>query len=116
MIPSEENLPIFDRADALSRLADWEFILSILRVAVESPEFTIDPYCDALFDCDYQKLAALTHTLMGVASNLSLKAIHEVAVRMNKAARTKDQIKAAAEFADLKHEFERFYQWMTTTG
>ncbi len=116
MIPSEEHLLVFDRDDALSRLADWECILAMLRVAAESPEFTIDPYRDALYECDYQRLAALTHTLIGVASNLSLKAIHEVAVKFNKAARTKDQIRAAAEFAGLKHEFERFYRWMTTTG
>ncbi|MBM4403253.1 MAG: Hpt domain-containing protein [Candidatus Cloacimonetes bacterium] len=114
MSPIDSDLPVFDRDDALNRIPDWEFILSMLQAAVEAREFKIWFYKDALFKQDFQEMAALSHTLMGVAANLSLKAIQVAVTRLNSAAKDNDVYAMAEGIVHLKTELDRFRDLVAT--
>lgn len=105
---------IFDKRDAMSRVQDWEFILSLLQMAIESREFNIRHYKDAFLESDYQGLAGLSHALMGVSSNLSLKAIYAVAGRLDQAVKQEDKNNISMEIVNLKDEIDRFREWLKT--
>jgi CheY-like chemotaxis protein/HPt (histidine-containing phosphotransfer) domain-containing protein len=105
----EDALPVYDRAEALSRIADDEELLNQLLEMFVSDAPTYLAEIDAsLAGEDVPRLIRASHTIKGVLATFSARRSENLARRMEHAAREGDIAQVRALLPDLKVEVERF--------
>ncbi len=99
-----EKLPIYDRADALSRIADDEELLATLieMFVADAPNYLTE-IDDALADLDWPRLLRAGHTLKGVFATFSGRRGEQGAKELELAARAED-IPACTRLAARMHQ------------
>ena len=99
-----EELPIFDRADALSRIADDEELLVTLldMFAADAPSY-LDEIDNSLASQDWPLLLRAGHTLKGVFATFSARRGEQLAKELENAAKANDSV-ACARLAAILHE------------
>ena len=104
LLPRHEDLPIFDRADALSRIADDEELLATLleMFAADAPSY-LDEIDTALSNQDWPRLLRAGHTLKGVFATFSARRGEQLARDLENAAK-QNETDACARLAAILHE------------
>jgi two-component system, sensor histidine kinase and response regulator len=99
-----EELPIFDRADALSRIADDADLLATLleMFAADAPGY-LDEIDAALASLDWPRLLRAGHTLKGVFATFSARRGEQLARDLENAAK-RNETDACARLAAILHE------------
>ncbi len=102
--PRHEELPIFDRADALSRIADDADLLATLleMFAADAPGY-LDEIDAALACQDWPRLLRAGHTLKGVFATFSARRGEQLARDLENAAK-RNETDACARLAAILHE------------
>jgi two-component system sensor histidine kinase/response regulator len=109
--PEADDLPVFDRADALSRIADDEELLNSLTEMFHSDApGHIGEIEAALQGEDLPQLIRATHTLKGVLATFSARRGEARAREMEYQAKAGDVAACAALMSALKAEVETFLQ------
>jgi CheY-like chemotaxis protein/HPt (histidine-containing phosphotransfer) domain-containing protein len=112
-LPSEPE--VFDRAACLDRLGGNEELLRrIITVFLGDAQQQINKLAEALASVDLAQVGRLAHKISGAAGSISAIALHEIALKLEVAAREKS-IERLAElsaplsqtFAALKYVLER---------
>ena len=108
-IPEEPGPPIYDRADALSRIADDEELLATLidMFVADAPNY-LNEIDTALQDVDWPRLTRAAHTLKGVLATFSANRGEAVARALETAAKTADANACGKLAAQAKIEVEAF--------
>jgi HPt (histidine-containing phosphotransfer) domain-containing protein len=99
-----EKLPIYDRADALSRIADDEELLSTLieMFVADAPNY-LEEIDTALTATDWPRLLRAGHTLKGVFATFSARRGEHRAKELENAAKAADA-ETCASLAKLMHD------------
>ncbi|MEW5768861.1 MAG: ATP-binding protein [Pseudomonadota bacterium] len=104
---NDEALPVFDRADALARIADDEELLATLVAMFREDAPTYLAEIDAALAAhDLTRLTRATHTLKGVLTTFSAHRAAAVALGMERLAKAGDVEACAALLPDVRAEME----------
>jgi CheY-like chemotaxis protein len=104
-----EEPPVFDRADALSRIADDEALLTTLieMFVADAPSYLADIDV-TLAAADWPKLGRAAHTLKGVLATFSARRGELLCGRLEKAAMAGDGETCSRLVAPLGREVQAF--------
>lgn len=106
---TEQDEPIFDRADALSRIADDEELLAtLIELFLEDAPRYLRDVDAALAASDWTKLGHAAHTLKGVLATFSARRGEHLARDLELAARSEQQAVCAELVPRMHREFEAF--------
>jgi signal transduction histidine kinase/DNA-binding response OmpR family regulator len=107
--PRVEKLPVYDRADALSRIADDEELLTTLldMFIADAPTYLAE-IDNALNSADWPRLRRAGHTLKGVFATFSARRGEQVARALETAASAEDGQTCASLAANLREEVDAF--------
>ena len=102
--------PIYDRKDALARIADDEELLqSLIDMFIDDASSYLGEIDSARAASDMPHLARAAHTIKGVLATFSAGPAHNAALALEVAAKHPEE---GADLTDLiarlKHETERF--------
>jgi signal transduction histidine kinase/DNA-binding response OmpR family regulator len=99
-----DKLPVYDRADALSRIADDEELLTTLieMFVADAPNY-LEEIDNALATTDWPRLLRAGHTLKGVFATFSARRGEHRARELENAAKAADS-QTCAKLAVLMHE------------
>jgi signal transduction histidine kinase/DNA-binding response OmpR family regulator len=99
-----DNLPVYDRADALSRIADDEELLTtLIEIFVADAPNYLEEIHAALATTDWPRLLRAGHTLKGVFATFSARRGEHRAKELENAAKAADS-EACAQLAIQMHE------------
>jgi len=106
-----EELPVFDRADALSRIADDEELLATLLEMFRGdyPGYVTEIE-EALAAQDMQRLLRTAHTLKGVLATFSARRAEALARELEHRAKAGDGGACAALLPQVKTQVDAFFQ------
>ncbi|OYY93152.1 MAG: hypothetical protein B7Y41_12560 [Hydrogenophilales bacterium 28-61-23] len=106
-----EKLPIFDRADALSRIADDEELLTTLleMFTADAPNY-LEEIDRALATSDWPRLLRASHTIKAVFATFSAKRGEQRAKELENAARIGDTARCASLASALHMEVQNFLE------
>ncbi|MBU1664745.1 MAG: Hpt domain-containing protein, partial [Gammaproteobacteria bacterium] len=108
---AEEGLPIYDRADALSRIADDEELLAtLIDMFVADAANYLNEIDTALQTADWPLLTRAAHTLKGVLATFSARRGEACARLLETAAKTGNTAECSKQAAQAKIEVEAFLQ------
>lgn len=106
-----ENV-IFNETEALDRLMDMALLKELLQEFSFVKELKPELYESAMQEKDYEELDRLSHSLKGVAGNLSLVALYKTATEFNSAVRLNHPELLDGLLEKLKTEIQRFAAWL----
>jgi signal transduction histidine kinase/DNA-binding response OmpR family regulator len=102
--PAVEKLPVYDRADALSRIAeDEELLATLIEMFVADAPSYLEEVDAALAAADWPRLLRAGHTLKGVFATFSARRGEHAARELERAAKAADA-PACASLAPRMHE------------
>jgi HPt (histidine-containing phosphotransfer) domain-containing protein len=109
--PAENGLPIYDRADALSRIADDEELLATLidMFVADAPKYLAE-IDTALQAADWPLLRRAVHTLKGVLATFSARRGAACARALETAIQAADVAECSRLAAQARIEVEAFLQ------
>ncbi len=109
--PVEAGLPIYDRADALSRIADDEELLATLidMFVADAPSY-LDEIDAALEAADWNRLTRAAHTLKGVLATFSARRGEVHARALEVAAKAADPTECRKQAALARIGVDAFLQ------
>jgi len=107
--PEDEGLAIFDRADALSRIADDEELLATLidMFVADAPNYLTE-IDTALQAADWNHLTRAAHTVKGVLATFSARRGEARARDLEQAAKAGDMAACTTHAACVREEVELF--------
>ncbi len=107
--PEESGLPIYDRADALSRIADDEELLATLidMFVADAPNY-LNEIDAALEAADWSRLIRAAHTLKGVLATFSARRGEVHARALEVAAKASDPSECGKQAALARIEVDAF--------
>ena len=107
--PKDDGLPVYDRADALSRIADDEELLATLidMFVADAPTYLTDIE-SALRAADWNHLTRAAHTIKGVLATFSARRGEASARDLEQAAKAGDAVACAGHAASLRTEVDLF--------
>lgn len=106
--------PVFNEAEAMARVGDKNLLLELLNDFSQVPELDWDRYDSCLAEQDTKTLEMISHSIKGMAGNLSLTAIYHAATALNDDLRNGFLVPAKVHYEELKTEVERFREWLKT--
>lgn len=105
----EPDLPVFDRADALSRIADDEELLATLvDMFIEDAPRHLAEIDAALASADWHRLARGAHDLKGVLATFSARRGEDLARQLEQACKSGREVACAGLVAGLRREVAEF--------
>jgi two-component system, sensor histidine kinase and response regulator len=104
--------PILNEAEALERLDDKEFLKELLQDFSKLKELDWTIFEQRFKSKDYKAIEEISHTLKGVAGNLSLTGIFQAAKALNDTIKLGETEFINRYFEELKIEVERFRNWL----
>ena len=113
----EDRWPVFDRADALSRIADDEELLNTLldMFIADAPNYLAEIDL-ALADLDWSRLLRAGHTLKGVFATFSARRGEQVAKDLEQAAKDQDETASKTLALRAHGEVEAFLVAISPTS
>lgn len=103
-----DELPIFDRAGVLERLADEELVELILDRFLETAPAQLASLRSLLDAGDAAGAERQAHSLKGAAANVGGQRLRRAAFAAEQAARARDLPEAAGQLDEMELEFARF--------
>jgi len=106
---SSDELEIFNRQELLDRLCGAEdAVETVLRLFVESLNEHLEPLTEAVGRGDLTEVRFRTHSIVGIASNVSAERIRSLAAQLERSARLGSLTGAPELLADLRGAFRDF--------
>lgn len=103
------ELEIFNRQELLDRLCgDKDAVETVLRLFVESLNEHLEPLDQAVGRGDLAEVRFRTHSIVGIASNVSAERIRSLAAQLERSARAESLAGAPELLADLRGAFRDF--------
>ncbi len=110
-MPERTAPPVFDRAEALSRIdGDETLLASLIELFAADAERHLAELDQALSATDWAELARGAHTLKGLLATFSAHRAGQTASRLEQAARAADRASSARLVATLREEVGRFLE------
>jgi len=112
---SIDNLPLFDKQEALEMLGDdVDFIKTLLECFVEDAPNSLDKLQNAVENADFTQIKEAAHAMKGMGRNLALKRFGEYATKCENAAKNQDLDTIKVLNTKIQQEFYEIDEQMTT--
>lgn len=106
--------PIFNEAEAMERVGDKELLLELLHDFEQVDELDWIRFDQCLQTGNLESLQLISHSIKGMAGNLSLTGIYLTASALNDDLRNGFLTPAKAHYKELQSEVDRFREWLKT--
>jgi len=115
-VAASAKLEIFNRQELLDRLCGAEdAVETVLRLFVESLNEHLEPLTEAVGRGDLAEVRFRTHSIVGIASNVSAERIRSIAAQLERSARAGSLAGAPELLADLRGAFRDFRSLVLTS-